>query len=100
MPELKIESQRENKLLHRNEIRYRVTFTGKATPSKTAIKELIAKNMGVNGELVILDSNVQETGKAEVIGYSKVYLDKASAMLYEPDYELIRNGLKAKEEKS
>jgi small subunit ribosomal protein S24e len=100
MPELKIESRRENKLLHRNEIRYRVTFTGKPTPSKSAIKELIAKNMGVNGELVILDSNIQETGKAEVIGYSKVYLDKDSAMLYEPDYELIRNGLKNKEEKA
>ncbi|HKJ97112.1 MAG TPA: hypothetical protein VJ944_05170 [Thermoplasmataceae archaeon] len=31
-------------------------------------------------------------------GYSKVYSDKESAMLYEPDYELYRNGLKIKEE--
>ena len=98
MVELKIESDRENKLLHRKEIRYRAIFTGKPTPSKEVLRDLISKNLGVSKELVIVDRNIQETGKSEVIGYSKIYSDKESAMLYETDYELFRNGLKAKEE--
>lgn len=97
MTELKIESITDNPLLKRKEIRYRISFNNSATPSRETIKELIAKNTGSNKELVIVDRNTQETGKHEVIGYSKIYFDKDSAMLYEPDYELLRNGLKVKE---
>ena len=96
MPELKIESVKENTLLKRKEVRYRVTFSKETTPNRTKIKEIIAKNFSANPELVIVDRNIQETGKHEVIGYSKIYADKKSAMLYEPDYELFRNGLKEK----
>ncbi|MCL4335646.1 MAG: 30S ribosomal protein S24e [Candidatus Thermoplasmatota archaeon] len=97
MPELKVENERDNKLLHRREIRYRIVFKNEATPSREKIKEIIAKNTGSKKELIIIDRNIQETGKGEVIGYSKIYKDKESALLYEPDYELIRNGLKSKE---
>lgn len=97
MPELKIETEKDNKLLHRKEIKYRILFKNEATPSREKIKELIAKNSGADKELVIIDKNLQETGLNEVLGYSKIYKDKASAMLYEPDYELLRNGLKSKE---
>lgn len=97
MPELKIENEIDNKLLHRKEIKYRITFKNEATPSREKIKELIAKNSGSDKELVVVDSNHQETGLNEVKGYSKIYKDKESAMLYEPDYELLRNGLKSKE---
>ncbi|MCW6168181.1 MAG: 30S ribosomal protein S24e [Thermoplasmatales archaeon] len=97
MQELKIEKQAENKLLHRKEIRYRIVFAGEPTPSREKIKDLIAKNTGAPKELVIVDRNIQETGKNEVIGYSKIYDTKENALLYEPDYELFRNGLKTKE---
>jgi small subunit ribosomal protein S24e len=97
MTELKIESMKDNPLLKRKEIRYRISFENSATPSRDTIKELIARNTGANKELVVVDRNTQESGKHEVIGYSKIYADKESAMLYEPDYELFRNGLKVKE---
>lgn len=97
MPELKIESEKDNKLLHRREIQYRITFKNEPTPSRDKIKELIAKNSGSQKELVIVDRNLQETGLNEVKGYTKIYKDMESAMLYEPDYELLRNGLKVKE---
>ena len=99
MPELKIENEKENKLLHRKELQYRINFKNEPTPSREKIKELIAKNSGANKELVVVDKNLQETGLNEVKGYSKIYKDKESAMLYEPDYELLRNGLKNKEGK-
>ncbi len=98
MPELKIENEKDNKLLHRKELQYRIVFKNEPTPSREKIKELIAKNSGSQKELVVVDKNLQETGLNEVKGYSKIYKDKESALLYEPDYELFRNGLKSKEE--
>ncbi|AKA49378.1 30S ribosomal protein S24 [uncultured archaeon] len=98
MSELKIEETRDNKLLKRKEIRYKVLFGNESTPKREQIRDLLAKNLGVNKELIIVDNNVQQSGKHEMNGYSKVYSDKESAMLYEPDYELYRNGLKIKEE--
>ncbi len=98
MTELKIEETRENKLLKRKEIKYRVLFGREATPTREQIRDLLAKNLGAKKELIIVDNNIQQSGKHELNGYSKVYSDKESAMLYEPDYELYRNGLKVKEE--
>ena len=60
------------------------------------MRDLIAKNTGSKKDLVIVDTLKQEAGKRELIGYSKIYQNTESAMLYEPDYELIRNGLKQK----
>ncbi len=97
MPELKIDAVKENVLLKRKEVRYRMQYGREATPSRSVIRDIIAKNFSAKPELVIVDTSKQETGKHELKGYSKIYEDKASAMLYEPDYELFRNGLKQKE---
>ncbi|EQD60806.1 30S ribosomal protein S24e [mine drainage metagenome] len=91
-----MKAYKENSLLKRKEVKYRVTFSTESTPNRAKIKEIIAKNFSASPELVIVDRNIQETGKHEVIGYSKIYADKNSAMLYEPNYELFRNGLKEK----
>jgi len=91
-----LKAYKENSLLKRKEVKYRVTFSTESTPNRAKIKEIIAKNFSASPELVIVDRNIQETGKHEVIGYSKIYADKNSAMLYEPNYELFRNGLKEK----
>lgn len=98
MTELKIDATRDNKLLKRKEIKYRVLFGKQATPTREQIRDLLAKNLGAKKELVIVDRNIQQSGKHELHGYSKVYDDRDSAMLYEPDYELYRNGLKVTEE--
>lgn len=97
MTEIKIESTKENTLLKRKEIKYRILYTGSGSPSRDSIRDIIAKNTGSKKELVIVDTLKQEAGKHELIGYSKIYQDSKSAMLYEPDYELFRNGLKQKE---
>ena len=96
---LKIEETRENKLLKRKEIKYTVEFEKNNTPTREVVKELIARNTNSNKELVIVDFNEQLTGLHVIKGYSKIYSKKEDAMLYEPDYELYRNGLKVKEEK-
>ncbi|MCL4326732.1 MAG: 30S ribosomal protein S24e [Candidatus Thermoplasmatota archaeon] len=96
MVDIKIEETKENKLLKRKEIRFTITFDKAGTPKRDIVRDLIAKNTGSKKELVIVDSIKQETGRNEATGYSKVYADKESAMLFEPDYELLRNGLKEK----
>ncbi|MHB1439770.1 MAG: 30S ribosomal protein S24e [Cuniculiplasma sp.] len=96
---IKIEESKENVLLKRKEIRYTVEFEKNHTPSREVIKELIARNTNSNKELIIVDRNEQLTGLHVIRGYSKIYSTKEDAMLYEPDYELFRNGLKVKEEK-
>ncbi|KJE49756.1 MULTISPECIES: 30S ribosomal protein S24e [Acidiplasma] len=91
-----VESEKDNKLLHRKEIRYTMTFSSGITPSRDYIRDLLANYYKVNKELIIVDKNKQETGKDELKGYAKIYDKKENAMLYEPDYELIRNKLKEK----
>ncbi|BAB59624.1 ribosomal protein small subunit S24 [Thermoplasma volcanium GSS1] len=99
MVELVITEKRDNPILKRKELKYTLKFENARTPSREEIKEIIAKHEGAQKELIIVESNKQLTGKHEIVGYTKIYQDKASAMLYEPDYELIRNGLKQKEAK-
>ncbi|MHB8397061.1 MAG: 30S ribosomal protein S24e [Thermoplasmataceae archaeon] len=98
MSAIKFDSVRENSLLHRKEVRFTLTYGTETTPTREHVRELIAKNLKADKELVIVERIIQETGKHEARGYSKIYTNKESAMLYEPDYELLRNGLKQKEE--
>ncbi len=98
MIKIEVEKERENTLLKRKELWCRVSFDNAATPTRNQIKEMVSKNYGVDKTLVIVDHSDQETGKHEVVSYIKIYKDKDSAMLYEPDYELFRNGLKAAEQ--
>ncbi|MHB8361704.1 MAG: 30S ribosomal protein S24e [Thermoplasmataceae archaeon] len=91
---------KDNPLLKRKEIRYRVEFDNDTSPSRETIREVIARNYKADHSLVIVDNNLQDTGSHSMEGYSKIYQSKEAAMLYEPDYELIRNKLKEKEVKN
>ncbi len=98
MSNIKFDNIKENLLLHREEVRFTLTFAKGATPTRDQVREIIAKNLKADKELVIVERIVQDTGRHQATGYSKVYKNRESAMLYEPDYELFRNGLKTKEE--
>ncbi|MEM0139524.1 MAG: 30S ribosomal protein S24e [Ferroplasma sp.] len=95
----KVDTERENKLLHRKEITYTVDFAISKTISREQMAGLIANYYKANRDVIIIDRNIQETGRNSLKGYVKIYDSKENAMLYEPDYELIRNGLKEKEVK-
>lgn len=98
MVKIEIEKERDNVLLKRKELWCRVSFDNESTPTREQIKDMVAKNFGADRALVVVDNSHQETGKHQAKSYVKIYKDKESAMLYEPDYELFRNGLKTKEE--
>lgn len=100
MVKIEIEKERDNPLLKRKELWCVISFDNESTPTRDQIKDLVAKNYNGDRELIIVDSTMQETGKHVARSYVKIYQDRDSALLYEPDYELFRNGLKSKEEAS
>ncbi|MCL4328491.1 MAG: 30S ribosomal protein S24e [Candidatus Thermoplasmatota archaeon] len=100
MSKITFDEVRENTLLHRKEVQFTLSFGTEITPSRDSVRTMIAKNLKADKDLVIVERIVQEAGKHEARGYSKIYTNKESALLYEPDYQLFRNGLKQEQEAS
>ncbi len=94
---IEIESRDENKLLNRMEVRYRAVHPNEKTPSREEARGQLAANLQVPIELVIIDFQKSKFGKNFTEGYAKIYKTKEEAMALEPDFLLIRNGLKSKE---
>ena len=94
--EIEIESRKENKLLGREEIYFRVKYDG-ATPSRKKIREQL-KGMGLNG-FIVLDYIKPVFGAREAKAYAKVYSSEKKAREVEPDYIIKRNMAGGKEEK-
>ncbi|MGC9176670.1 MAG: 30S ribosomal protein S24e [Thermoplasmata archaeon] len=94
--ELEIMEKKENPLLHRTEIKFRVKFQKEKTPSRAEVREMIAKNFSSKSENVIIDHMRTSFGLHLINGYSKIYENVDYAKRIEPDYILIRHGLKEK----
>lgn len=94
---IEITSREENKLLNRVEVTYRAIHPKEKTPSKEESRSQLAANLQVPKELIIIDFQKSRFGKNYTEGYAKIYKTKEEAIALEPDYLLIRNGLKTKE---
>ncbi len=92
--EIEILEKKENPLLHRTEIKFRVKFQNEKTPSRSDVRNMIAKNFSSTVETVIVDHLRVSFGLHIVNGYSKIYENLDFAKRIEPDYILIRHGLK------
>ncbi|MEM0141116.1 MAG: 30S ribosomal protein S24e [Thermoplasmatales archaeon] len=95
---IEIIERRENKLLNRSEVRYRIVHPGDPTPSRQKAKEQLSANLQVPAEIVIIDDQHSKFGRTYTEGYAKIYTSKEDAMKLEPDFILFRNGLKSKGE--
>lgn len=96
---IEILSRQENKLLSRTEVRYKAIHIREKVPSRSESRDQLAANLQVAKELVVIDSQKPKFGRNFSEGYAKVYTTKEAAMSLEPDYILIRNGLKEKKVK-
>ncbi len=85
--------RRENKLLKRLELMLKVFHPGMPTPSRKDVKALVAANLGVPEERVIVDYVKTQFGADYSKAYVKVYDSVEDAKRIEPDYVLRRNGL-------
>lgn len=96
--ELEVVSKRENVLLDRTEIWFKVMHDKDKTPKRDVVREKLASQLNVKKSAVIIDHMKSEFGKHETLGYAKVYKSEEKAIAIEPDYILKRNNLVVKTE--
>ncbi len=88
-----IVTRKENPLLKRVEIQFKVIHHGESTPTRDTIKEEIAKLAKAPTDRVIIDHVNSQFGKPQSIGYAKIYDSKEDALAIEREYTLGRNKL-------
>lgn len=98
--DVEIIEKRQNPLLNRQEIRFKILHPKEPTPNRDSAREKIASLSSVKKEQVIIDSLESTFGKSETFGYAKVYPSKEEAMKNERDYHLVRNRLKEGKKKA
>ncbi len=97
--EVEVVTKKENELLDRVEVTFKVVHPKEGTPQREAVREKIASVLKATKERVVVDSMDSEFGKTETMGYAKVYKTKEAAMKFEREYVLVRNKLKEKVKK-
>ncbi len=98
--EIEVEQRRENKLLGREEIYFRIKYDA-STPSRKKVKENLKNTLGLKG-FIILQYVKPVFGSREARGYAKIYESEKKARQIESSYITKRNvggGEKAKESK-
>lgn len=93
--EIEIGIRKENKLLEREEIFFKIKYDS-VTPSRKKVKDEL-KNMGLKG-FIVIDYIKPMFGRREAKAYAKLYPSEERARKVEPDY-IIRRNIKGKEEK-
>lgn len=81
--EIKIEQNKENKLLHRKELTGEITFTG-ATPSNAQVKEEIAKKTGATADLIVMKHIYGAFGRGVASFEAYAYANKEAMDKIEP----------------
>lgn len=93
-------SKRDNILLGRTEVRFRIVHSKEKTPDRDSVREKLAAILNEKKDTVIIDSMHSQFGKPESLGYAKVYKTKEKAMRVERSRTLVRNKLKERKTKA
>ncbi len=96
--ELEIISEKDNPFFNRKEVDFVLKFPREKTPSRNVARETIAERFNYKKKMVVLDHLKPATGKAEAVGYAKLYKTEEEAKKHERDYILLRNKLIEKKE--
>ena len=90
--EVKIVSTKENPLLKRKEVDFRVEQGPKGrTPPRLEVKRAIAAELKINEELVFVKKMRTKTGTNTAVGFANAYETAEQAKLIEPQYIIKRN---------
>jgi small subunit ribosomal protein S24e len=91
--EVEIISKKENIVIGRTELNFKVSHPKEVTPQRKAVRDEIATQLNVQKDTIVIDNMKPEFGKPETIGYAKVYKSKGEAQKMETDAVLKRNNL-------
>ena len=90
--EVKIVSAKENPLLKRKEVDFRVEHGPKGkTPPRLEVKKAIAAELKISEELVFVEKMHTMTGTNTAVGVANAYESAEQAKLVEPEYIIKRN---------
>lgn len=96
--EIEIISKRENVLLGRTEVRFKVIHNKSGTPKREEIRSKLAEVLSANKDTLVVDHLRQKYGVNQTMGYAKIYKNKETLEL-ERMPVLVRNKLKEKKKK-
>ncbi len=71
--EIEITNKRENALLKRTEVYFKVEHPREKTPKRDAVRGKVAEALKVPRELVVIDYMRSEYGMPVTVGYAKAY---------------------------
>jgi small subunit ribosomal protein S24e len=91
--ELRVVSERFNKLIRRLEVEAVVTHQGMSTPSRRELIEVLSKLYSKGPELVVVRKIESEYGMGVSRVYAYIYEDLGRLKLFEPKYILRRHGV-------
>ena len=90
--EVKIVSAKENPLLKRKEVNFRVEHGPKGkTPPRLEVKKALAAELKISEELVFVEKMQTMTGTNTAVGVANAYETAEQAKLVEPEYIRKRN---------
>ena len=91
--EIQVLDRRENALLKRVEVTFKVVHKAEPTPTRDALRAELAKALNATKDTVIVDGAASTFGRYETRGYAKVYKTMEQALSVERKHILIRNKL-------
>ncbi|UCE75327.1 MAG: hypothetical protein JSV56_06410 [Methanomassiliicoccales archaeon] len=91
--EVEVISKRENPVIGRLEVDFKVTHPKEVTPRRKEVRDKIAAQLEVQKDRIVIDHMKTEFGKPETMGYAKVYKSKGDALQVETKAVLKRNNL-------
>lgn len=90
--EVKIVSVKDNPLLKRKEVQFRVEHgPASKTPGRLEVKRALANELKVAEELVFVEKMRTLTGTSTAVGVANAYESLEQAKYVEPDYIVKRN---------
>jgi len=97
--EVEILEEKENPLLERKEVQFRISHPNAATPRRAEVLELLSKKLGVKPELVVIRRISTLHGRSYSSGLAHIYQRMERLLSVEPKHLLERGKPKEKAEK-
>jgi small subunit ribosomal protein S24e len=90
--EITILEEEENPMLHRTDVRFRVSHA-EATPDRLGVRDSLAARLGKDADEVVIRKLDTKFGMRKTIGEAKVYESAGHAEDVEQDHVLERNAI-------
>ena len=97
--ELEVSEKKEQPLLARIEVSFRVKHPNESTPKREEVRAELAEKMNVTKGCIVIDNMKADFGKSETAGLAKIYKTENDAKTIERKHILVRNKLISKESK-